>query len=60
MEYYDPDFLPCSLALVIHTSPLEAQRILRFIHKDPRAKIVYKTVTPRGGKLWIQRGGDGP
>lgn len=60
MEEDDIDFIPCSLGLVVHCDPRTAQEILRFIHEDIGARIVYKMVSPRGERLWIRRGGDEP
>ncbi len=51
----DPDFLPVSLAVVVHCDPLEAKQILRYIHEVVEARIVYKTIAPKGERLWIKR-----
>ncbi len=56
MEDEDSDFLPCSLGLIVHTSLLEAQKILKFIHQEAGGRIIFKLIAPKGEKLWIKRG----
>ncbi len=60
MEDEDSDFLPCSLGIIIHTNLLEAQQILRYIHQEAGARIIFKLIAPKGERLWIVRGSEHP
>ncbi len=60
MKDEDIDFIPCSLGIIVHTDPLRATQILRYIHEVVEARIIFKLIAPKGEKLWIVSGEEHP
>ena len=54
----DEDFVPVSLAVVVHTDIMRARQILKHISEAAGDRIIYRNVAPRGTKLWIVEGSE--